>query len=84
MTVNWPTSVLFSVLLVCLTALVYKGVIPSHALFTLGGAIVGYVIKSSMPISAATFRRERDRISGFPQEEIPTKNELRKVEEDKK
>jgi len=74
--VSWPAAALLSVLLLCTTALVWKGFLPNQAFFAMAGVIVGWVIpKAGGQITSALRRQPRD--STFPQEEIPTKKNPR-------
>ncbi len=77
--VSWPAALLLSVLLVCTTYLVSKGIIPSHLLFTIAGVVVGYVIpKARVSTDGALASRTHARSSDdFSPEEIPTKKDLR-------
>lgn len=77
--VSWPAALLLSVLLVCTTYLVSKGIVPSHLLFTIAGIVVGYVIpKARVSTDGALASRAHARSSGdFSPEEIPTKKDLR-------
>jgi hypothetical protein len=43
--VSWPTAFVLSVLTVSVSVLVYKGAVPSHVLSTVGGAILGYLVR---------------------------------------
>lgn len=71
-TIAWPATILLSVLLVCTSALVWKGLVPIHAFFAVGGAVLGYVVPKAMPLFGRKFRAE----DVFPPEEIPTKKDL--------
>jgi hypothetical protein len=79
--VSWPAALLLSVLLVCMTYLVSKGTIPSHALFAIAGIVVGYVIPKARAdaagIGALASRAHVRSSEDFSPEEIPTKKDLR-------
>jgi hypothetical protein len=79
MPISWPATVLLTVLTLCATALVWKGIIPSHAFFMVAGAALGYAFpksSSSMRASLARGRDERgdsDSSGGaFARDELPT------------
>ena len=74
MSITWPAALLLSVLIACTTALVWKGLIPSHALYAIGGAIVGWIVPRG---AAREGRAARDSGNGrFSPEEIPTKRDV--------
>lgn len=93
--ISWPLALLLSVVTVSLSALVWKGAIPSHSLFAIVGAIVGYLLNTTI----ATLRTKRDSFfsktsSSSPQEasssdvditkdfsvdEVATKSELKSI-----
>lgn len=83
--ITWPAEVLLSVLVACVTALVWKGLVPSHALFAVGGVIVGWLVpRSTMPMPIPFGRKgEEDAVSGeedamsggFTRDEVPTKRD---------
>ncbi len=78
--ISWPAAVLLSVLVMCTTALVWKGIITSHALFAIGGAIVGWLVPRSNGAASSEARAAR---RSFPPEEIPTKKTAAVASDDK-
>lgn len=76
---TWPATVLLSVLTVCISLLVWKGVIPSHTLFVIVGVAVGFfphAVLNSLRMSA----RAREQIADaaateFSAEEVVTSKE---------
>jgi hypothetical protein len=51
--VTWPAALLLAVLVVCTTALSWKGLVPVHAFFTVAGLLLGYLIpKNGNPFSS--------------------------------
>ena len=83
--VTWPASLLLSVLVVCTTALSWKGLIPVHVFFTVGGLLLGYLIPKG---GGALGRKRQDDAEGdrdvFPRDEIPTRKTVPDVREAKK
>jgi hypothetical protein len=81
MTPSWPSAVLLSVVTLCVSALVWKGAIPSHALFAILGAVVGWVTSRAVPVASSLLGARSALVlapseEGFSKEEIPTKPEL--------
>lgn len=60
MTVSWPAALLLSVCAVCVTVLVARGTIPSHAATMLLGAIVGYAAPRAGASVMARFAPRRE------------------------
>lgn len=73
--VSTPAALLLSVLVVCTTALVYKGLLPTHAFFTLAGVVIGYAVPRAA--QAALGRRSS---SSFPPAEVPTRPDIKITE----
>jgi hypothetical protein len=79
-TLTWPATALLSVLTVCISLLVWKGIIPSHTLFVIIGVAVGFfphAVLNAMRVRArANEAIEETRASNeFPIEEVVTNNE---------
>ncbi len=73
--IGWPASFLLAVLVVSTAALSWKGLVPIHVFFTVGGLILGYLIpKASQPLSLRGRGREDDGDRDtFTRDEIPTR-----------
>jgi hypothetical protein len=74
---TWPATFFLSILTICVSFLVYKGTVPSHALFVIIGIAVGF-----FPHTILNAMRERARAAeaaaaadSFSPEEPITKNE---------
>jgi len=75
-TISWPASVLLVVLVLCTSALTYKGIVPVHALLTVAGLIVGYLLPKGAgpaPITSSASSREQKSEEVFAQNEVPTR-----------
>lgn len=79
MPISWPATVLLTVLTLCATALVWKGIIPSHAFFMVAGAALGYAFPKSSSSMRATLTRRDSRDPGdsessstFTRDEVTT------------
>jgi hypothetical protein len=73
---TWPPVVLLLGIFACMSTLVWKGTVPSHAIVGLASLIVGYLIPRGP--ESLFFKRDRVRDEKFPDSESPTKNELKK------
>jgi len=93
--VTWPASFLLAVLVVCTAGLTWKGFIPIHVFFTVGGLILGYLIpKGGGPLSLGSSGRQQreprepqddESDQGtFTREEIPTRKTVPDTKEAKK
>jgi len=79
-TLTWPATVLLSVLTVCVSLLVWKGVIPSHTLFVIIGVAIGFfphAVLNAMRVRARAneVADEMRAANEFPVEEVVTSNE---------
>ena len=62
--ISWPLAVLLSIITVCISGLVWKGAVPSHSLFAIVGAIVGYLLNTTVN----TLRLKREEASSKREE----------------
>lgn len=90
--IGWPASFLLAVLVVCTSGLTWKGFIPIHVFFTVGGLILGYLIpKGGGPLSLRSLGRKKEELQDgendpdvFTREEIPTRKTVPDIREAKK
>lgn len=72
-TITWPTASVLMVLIASISALTWKGTIPTHILFALAGAVLGYLVPKAPPISSETKRLLKEyNTSSFDPNEAPT------------